>query len=194
MVIGVDLDGVVADYTGGLLKFAEKTLGLCRHTLPPPRDWGFSNVQFTNVSGETFHFYDMHNSFVGFPNHGLLKLKVLPYAIQSLRSLRDRGHTIRIVTQRGAHHADEACTSHMLHTLHWLQKKLIPFHEIVFTNDKTSIRCDVMLEDAPHHIQAFSDAKIPYLIFDQPYNQKQPGIRVNGWPEAMRILEEDYLV
>lgn len=192
MVIGVDLDGVVADYTGGLLKFAEETLGLCRHTLPPPRDWGFSNVQFKSSVGKEFQFYDMHNAFVSFPHHGLLKLKVLPYAIQSLRSLRDRGHTIRIVTQRGAH-ADAAETAHMKQTLHWLQKKLIPFHEIVFTNDKTSVRCDVMLEDAPHHIQAFAAAKIPYLIFDQPYNQQEPGIRVNGWPEAMRLLEEDYL-
>lgn len=192
MVIGVDLDGVVADYTGGLLKFAERALGLSRHSLPPPRDWGFSNVQFINVSGVSFTFCDMHRSFVGFPNQGLLKLKALPYSIQSLRTLQDRGHTIRIVTQRGAH-SDGADNIHMQQTMRWLQKKFIPFHEIVFTNDKTSVRCDVMLEDAPHHIQAFADAKIPYLIFDQPYNQNQPGIRVNGWPEAMRILEEDYL-
>lgn len=196
MIIGVDLDGVVADYTGGVLRFAEHFLGKPKNYYGPPMDWDFSDHDFTTMIGEKLEFKDIHRAFVdpeGGETPGLLKLKALPWAVWGIRQLA-QDHTIRIVTQRGAgSRGIPARAAHMTQTLFWLQKKDIPFDEIYFTNDKTSVICDVMLEDAPHHLRSFVDQGLSFMIFDQPYN-RQPEfkdyLRVNGWPDAIQHIEK----
>lgn len=67
----------------------------------------------------------------------------------------------------------------------WLQEHF-PFIEkekIVFTKDKSIVRGDFLIDDAPHNLEVFHS--IP-IIFDRPWNRQlklDHGIRLKNWLE-----------
>lgn len=60
-------------------------------------------------------------------------------------------------------------------TLEWLRLHRVPFHEIVFEQDKFSLcqrlNVDVLIDDAPHYAEEFSAKGKQFMIMDQPYNR-----------------------
>lgn len=62
--------------------------------------------------------------------------------------------------------------------------------DIVIASDKTLVRGDMLVDDAPHNIHSFPGHVI---IYDQPYNKGIPGPRARTF-EDLGPLVTDYLI
>lgn len=67
--------------------------------------------------------------------------------------------------------------------------------EIVHTDaDKNGYNVDVLIDDAPHHIEAFAKKHRWAIVFDQPWNHNVdfkglPVLRANNWEEVLLNVE-----
>lgn len=172
-ILGVDLDGVVAKYTGGLARVVEEDRGLQPGSLPEPTGWDFPNWDF--VSGD---FMKYHTELV-VNQRGFLHLETMEGAADTLKTLSKEGVWIRIVTHRlviPQSHGPIASD-----TVSWLDSNEIPYRDICFMESKFDVRCDLYVDDAPHNVIALREAGNDVVTFDQPYNQHLPGPRVTNW-------------
>jgi 5'-nucleotidase len=177
-VLGLDLDGVCADYTDGFRRFVAGARGVPAATLPDPVDWDWSRCGWGIATRE--EYLDLHVRAVA---EGLFReLEPLPGVSAALWRLSDAGARIRVITHRllvsGSHAASAA------DTVAWLERHRIPYRDLCFMADKPQVGADLYLDDSPSNIAAFTAAGLPFLVFDQPYNRHLAGPRVRDWAEA----------
>ena len=178
-VLGLDLDGVCADYTGGFRRHVSAALGVPADALPDPVDWDWTRCGWGIDSQE--QYLGLHAEAVA---AGLFRrLDPLPGVAEALWRLSDAGIRIRVITHRlfvsGAHGASAA------DTVTWLDEHKIPYWDLCFMADKPQVGADLYIDDSPTNIAAFQLAGLPALIFDQPYNRHVDAPRVRDWAEAV---------
>ena len=178
LILGVDLDGVCADYETALRDAYATRHGLDPATLPPQTtmdaysEWGLSVDAFR----------DEHRHAV--VNHRLFRvMQPLPGVSEALWSLSDAGVWIRIITHRlffnGIHEVVAADTAN------WLDDHNIPYRDLCFIGAKPDVGADLYIDDAPHNVTALRDAGREVIVFDQPYNRSLAGPRAATWPEVV---------
>jgi 5'-nucleotidase len=177
-VLGLDLDGVCADYTGGFRRFVAAERGVPTATLPDPVDWDWTRCGWGIGSRE--EYLDLHDRAV---RGGLFRdLDPLVGVSAALWALSDAGIRIRVITHRlivsGGHGPAAA------DTVTWLEQNDIPFWDFCFVADKPDVGADLYLDDSPANIAAFRAAGLPAITFDQPYNRHLDGRRVHDWADA----------
>ena len=183
MRIGVDLDGILYDFVGALERWCDmpcrmcSNCGLTRHyrkqvpatTWEFYREWGWTASGFRNVCDEGVN-----------ADYIFLDGPPTPGSVDALHTLRSDGHTIILITARdfGAPGKSEELTRR------WLQKYGVPYDELHFNGDKTSVPTDVFLEDCTENLIALEEAgpTVAYA-WDQPWNQDWKGARVGDWGE-----------
>lgn len=181
-VLGLDLDGVCADYTGGFRAHVARSLGVPAASLPDPVSWDYSECGWGIES--TDHYLALHAEAVA---AGLFRdLAPLPGVTDALWRLSDAGIRIRVITHRlfisGSHAASTA------DTVAWLEQHRLPYWDLCFMADKPQVGADLYLDDSPANIAAFQAAGLPALTFDQPYNRHLDGPRVHDWGEAAEVV------
>src|SRR3954462_1151692 len=92
-VLGVDLDGVVADFYGGMRPIAAEWLGVDVASLTPAPSYGLEEWKL-----ETAGTYDDLHRFAVTQRHLFRELRPVPGAAATLRRLSSRGIRIRIIT------------------------------------------------------------------------------------------------
>ncbi|MBN1092858.1 hypothetical protein JKP75_09985 [Blastococcus sp. TML/M2B] len=177
-VLGLDLDGVCADYTGGFRAFVAGERGVDPATLPDPVDWDWTRCGWGIATRA--EYLDLHGRAVA---AGLFRdLAPLPGVSEQLWRLSEAGVRIRVITHRlvvsGGHGAAAA------DTVTWLERHRIPFWDLCLMADKPEVGADLYLDDSPANLTAFAAAGRAALVFDQPYNRAVPGPRVADWPAA----------
>jgi len=94
LVLGVDLDGVCADYTTAFRAIAAAELGVELSALPLERSWDFSEWGLSRDQ-----FQELHHRAV--TDHRMLRdMPIMEEAAESLWRLSDAGVWIRIITHR----------------------------------------------------------------------------------------------
>ncbi|KGM14436.1 5' nucleotidase, NT5C type [Cellulomonas bogoriensis] len=186
-VLGLDLDGVCADYTGGLRAFCMERTGLPASRFPEPRHydltrsgWPFSTTQ---------QYLETHRAAV---EAGLFRaLRPVPGVVECLNELSAAQVHIRIVSHRlflsGLHEQVVADTAA------WLEQWGIPYMSLCFTGLKDSVDATLHVDDAPHMVESFRAVGGRVLVFDQPYNEHLAGPRLTSWigatDEVLRLFE-----
>jgi 5'(3')-deoxyribonucleotidase len=181
-VLGVDLDGVVADFYGFMRNVAAEWLGVPVDELTPEvtyglSEWGITPEQYT----------DMHRFAV--TQRGLFrKMQVIEGAAPALRRLSDADIHIRIITHRLfiAHFHREAVQQ----TVDWLDNYGIPYRDLCFTGEKVAVGADLYIEDAPGNVDALR-AVAPTIVFTNSTNRDLAGPRANDWVQAERLVLEE---
>lgn len=172
--IGVDLDGVVANFVDGFREW-------CRanghtHEMPPP-----DRYNIWEVWGLTRQEWD--DSFARACHDGLF-YTLTPYddAVESIRKLKQDGHFIHIITYR-------VRPDVQLDTINWLTKHHVPYDALSFSKEKAGFPLDVMLEDTAANVQPVENAGVPCYLIDRPWNRSyiHPR-RVSSWKEFVEIL------
>lgn len=174
-IVGIDLDGVCADYTSGLRNYAAKALDRSLNDFPNPTTynlvnagWGFRDFK---------EYLNIHRAAV---DEGLYRaLPPIPGAPAALRAISDAGAHIRIVTHRlimGGRHAKVVSE-----TAEWLDMHKIPYMSLCFTGLKDSVGAHIYVEDAPDNIELLRKFDIDTFVFDQIYNRHVPGPRILNW-------------
>lgn len=110
-----------------------------------------------------------------------LHLEPLPYSIDVLKRL-SKHYDVLIVTSSRTY----AYTEKEL----WVEKHL-PFigkKNLIFSHRKEMIRGDLLFDDAPHNLIAFTKTGRSAVAMNYEYNQQVDVPRVNNWLEFEKLL------
>lgn len=147
MLLLVDLDGVTVDFAGGVCEEHNKITG---ESLEPKdvTDWTLEKFGIEDGTWQKPGF------FIG--------LKPLPGAVEALWDLHQAGHLLWVVTY--GMDIDFIEREKSL----WV-KDHIPFvRGIVFTNKKYLIPGDMLIDDAPEHLEKYPGTTVK---INWPYNE-----------------------
>ncbi len=178
--MGVDLDGVCADYNTGFRQVVAADRGVEPASLPMPTQWGFDDW---GLDGE--EYLRLHKLAVG-EKRMLRDLPAVDGCADALWRLSDLGAWIRIITHRLYTNWGHAIA--VSDTVAWLDEHRIPYRDICFLGAKPQVEADAYIDDAPHNITALAEDGNTVIIFDQLYNQGLDGIRAEGWSEVEAIV------
>jgi 5'(3')-deoxyribonucleotidase len=178
MRLGIDLDGVVADFDNGWMSRYHEEFGddpRLAHVEP-----GAPQVIWDGLHRMT-HFSDM-DAFWDWihARHMFRHLELIPGAREGLTKLAGDGHDIVILTAK----PDRAIPD----TLHWLADQRIPTREIHFIRAKHRVACDAYLDDSPLVLPRLVEHRPHTLVCRMvaPWNEPVPGtVDVSGWPDFL---------
>lgn len=183
-VFGVDLDGVVADYTAGFAAYVGELRGVDPATLPTERSYDFTEWGLSRDEYERLHH-------AAVTEHRMLaKLPAIDGAAETLWRLSDAGVWIRVITHRlyvNWSHAEAVAD-----TVRWLDSERIPYRDICFLGRKPEVEADCYVDDAPHNIAALRAGGNQVIVFDQPYNRDAADPRARTWAEVEHLVMEQF--
>jgi len=179
-VFGVDLDGVVADYTLGFRDVVADVLSRDPATLPIERSWDFAEWGIDQRDFDTLHEIAVNQRRM------LRHLPMIDGAADALWRLSDAGVWIRVVTHRLYVNWGHAAA--ISDTVSWLDENRIPYRDICFLGTKPEVEADCYIDDAPHNIDSLRAAGNEVIVFDQPYNRTYDGLRARNWTEVEEIV------
>ena len=183
-VFGVDLDGVVADYTAGFAAYVAELRGIDPASLPEERSYDFREW---GIGPQEFEQY--HGSAVS-EHRFLAKLPAIEGAAEALWRLSDAGVWIRVITHRlyvNWGHAEAVAD-----TVLWLDSERIPYRDICFLGNKPEVEADCYVDDAPHNIAALRASGNDVIVFAQPYNRGEDEPRAHSWPQVEQLVMERF--
>lgn len=178
-VLGVDLDGVVADFYGYMRGVASEWLGKPLEELPTEVSWGLPEWGLTKDTYPAMHRFAV-------TQRGLFReMQPTPGAPPALRRLSDVGIYIRIITHRLsiAHFHKEAVQQ----TIDWLDHYGIPYSDLCLTGEKVAVGADLYIEDAPHNVEALRTVA-PVIVFTNSTNRHVDGLRADDWQQAEELV------
>lgn len=183
MIIGLDLDGVTAEYIGGLRDFIATKRGYSEqdigHFLPEVTDYGFSDWKNLGEDFVTFHTEAVAEGlYAGLP--------VMQGASDALWKLNNEGHHIRVLTKRFVKNGQHGKV--VADTALWLDAANIPYRDLSFIGKKTDVFADVYIDDAPSNLKDFEKAGVDYIIFDALYNRDFSGERALNWDDVYHSI------
>ena len=179
MRLGIDLDGVVADFNSGWMRRYNDQFGTSLDS---------SMVTTWNAMLELTRF-DTMQEFWGWAEGGtrpsiFRDLPTFPEAVPTLQRLA-RDHKIVIITTKPRWAVHD--------TFAWISEKGLPTSEVHMISRKWEVECDVYLDDAPHLLPRLvtyrPDATV--VRFARPWNHDVEGtLTVESWAEFERLVSD----
>lgn len=181
-VFGVDLDGVVADFYGGLRPIAAEWLGVEVESLTPHVSWGLVEWGVDQAPGG----YERLHRFAVTQRELFLKMPPMPGAPQALRRLSIEGVRIRIITHRlFIKYFHQVAVSQ---TIQWLDRHDIPYWDLCFMQQKTAVGADLYIEDSPANVERLRAEGAKTIVFSNSTNEHLPGPRAHSWDEVLHLV------
>jgi 5'(3')-deoxyribonucleotidase len=183
-VLGVDLDGVCADFYRGLRPIAAEWLDRREDDLAEDVTYGLPEWGLEPYGGyEALHRFAV-------TQRGLFKnLVPIAGAAAALRRLSTEEVHIRIITHRlfiNFFHSEAVSQ-----TTEWLDHHGFPYRDLCFMKDKVAVGANAYIEDAPTNVEMLRQAGHPTLVFTNSTNRQLPGPRADDWAQVERwVLEE----
>jgi 5'(3')-deoxyribonucleotidase len=180
-VFGVDLDGVCADFYGGLRTVAAEWLNVPVDSLATDVTYGLPEWHLDEAGG-----YPTLHRFAVTQRDLFRNLKPYPGAPVVLRRLSEKKVHIRIITHRLfiKYFHQEAARQ----TIEWLDHHDIPYWDLCFVKDKKAVGADLYIEDAPKNIAELRAEGHKTITFTNSTNREVEGLRANSWPEVEEIV------
>lgn len=176
--LGIDLDGVVADFNSGWMRHYNEEHGT---------DLTVDQVQFWDGLHTLTHFEAMDDFWAWAKDHGghsvFRHLEVYDGALEAIRALNREGHDIVIVTAK----PDWAIHD----TFEWLADHRIPTREVHIAYAKYEVDCDVYLDDSPHVLPELVEHRPDRVVcrFVRPWNTPIEGtVDVHDWAEFREVV------
>ena len=184
-VLGVDLDGVCADFYGGLRPIAAEWLGVSADTLPSEVSHGLTEWGIDSAPGG----YEALHRFAVTQRNLFRELKPVDGAPATLRKLSARDVRIRIVTNRLfiKYFHQRAVRQ----TIEWLDYYDIPYWDLCFMRDKAAVGADLYVEDAPDNVRLLRADGYSTVVFSNSTNRHLPGPRADSWEEVGQLVMEE---
>jgi 5'(3')-deoxyribonucleotidase len=180
-VFGVDLDGVVADFYGGLRPIAAEWLGVAVESLTPRVSWGLVEWGVDDAPGG----YERLHRFAVTQRELFLKMPPMPGAPQALRRLSIEGVRIRIITHRlFIKYFHQVAVSQ---TIQWLDRHDIPYWDLCFMQQKTAVGADLYIEDSPANIERLRSEGAKTIVYSNSTNEHLAGPRANSWDDVLQL-------
>lgn len=181
-MLGVDLDGVCADYAAGFRRAVAAHRGIDEGALTAEVSWDFAEWGLDHDE-----FMDHHRRAVA-EDRLFATMPPVPGVSESLWRLSDAGVWIRIITHRLVDNWSHATV--VSDTVAWLDENRIPYRDLCFLGDKPQVGADAYIDDAPHNIEALRASGNTAIVFDQPWNREVADPRVADWGEVEQMVAE----
>jgi 5'(3')-deoxyribonucleotidase len=182
-VLGVDLDGVVADFYAAVKPLAAEWFGIAESSLPSEFSYGLPEWGFSSRER-----YDEFHRFAVTERELFWAIEPLSGAGPALRRLSQDGVHIRIITHRlFVSHLHQKQASQ---TIGWLDHHGIPYRDLCFMKDKAAVGADMYIDDAPDNVSALRDIK-PTIVFSNSTNLEMEPPRAEDWVQAEALVREE---
>ncbi|MGE3807004.1 MAG: 5'-nucleotidase [Gemmataceae bacterium] len=182
LIIGVDLDGVCADFYGRMREIAAEWLECSPDSLTENVSYGLPEWDIDAKKYESLHRFAVlqRNLFETSP--------MIPGARKYLRLLSDEGASIRIITHRlFVFYIHKVAVSQ---TVEWLDHHGIPYVDLCFMKEKEQVGAEVYIEDSPHNVEALRRSGHHVICFGNSTNAHIGGPRATSWAEAYRLIHD----
>ena len=183
-VLGVDLDGVRADFIGALRPIAAEWLGVRIDEIPEKVTYGLPEWKLERAG----KYEDLHR-FAVIQRDLFRNLNPIEGAPAVLRRLSARNIRIRLITHRLyiKYFHQEAITQ----TTEWLEHHGIPYWDLCFMRDKAAVGADLYIEDSPDHVQRLREDGHKTIVFTNSTNEGLAGPRADSWLEVEGLVLEE---
>jgi 5'(3')-deoxyribonucleotidase len=179
MRLGIDLDGVVADFNAGWMAIYNREFD---SDLKPEA------VQSWDGLVPLTHFPDMESFWdwaAGSDRRDSIFRYLEPYhdALPTLWHL-SREHQVVILTQKPRWAIHD--------TFAWIAEHRVPTREVHMTYRKWRVPCDIYLDDAPHQLQAIHRHRpeATTVRFVRAWNETVPGVHdVEDWDSFVTLVD-----
>ena len=176
--LGIDLDGVIADFNTGWIGLYNEEFGASLRTADVTA-WGAPML--------LTHFDSMGQfwRWAARAADGVSIFRVLdpfPGALDAVQRLAV-DHSIVIVTTKPRFAVGD--------TFAWLEEHALPTREVHIVDDKTSVDCDAYLEDADHNLEALRRRRPDSVVcrYVRPWNRAHAGVvDVDDWPDFEAVV------
>lgn len=185
IVLGIDLDGVCANYYDALRRYVAEAYGVPESEIeeiyPEPKTY-----DMIEWPGFKHNFVKYHSEAV---TEGIYSnMEPIPGASYTLWKLNEEGYHVRVITSRFVKHGQNAQV--VSDTAFWLDQNDIPYRDIMFVKDKPDVYADIYVDDSPENIRNLQATGRKVIIFDAPYNQSSEGNRAKNWDEVYKLITE----
>ena len=181
-VLGVDLDGVCADFYGGLKPVAAEWLGVDVASLPDRVSWTLPEWGVDRAPGG----YDALHRFAVTQRELFRRLPPMPGAPQALRELSAHDVRIRIITHRlFIKYFHQVAVRQ---TIEWLDYHDIPYWDLCFMREKAAVGADLYVEDSPENVARLRAQGLKTIVFSNSTNEHLAGPRAHGWEEVVDLV------
>lgn len=173
MRVGIDLDGVCYDWTGTVRYLFDAHWDI---KLPEPEHW---DAFQESVPKEAWRWLWTEGVDLGLFRYG----NIIRGAVDGLVRLKEMGHELEVVTQRPA--------SAVQDTMSFIARLPDVFSGVHLMNSrpKSQVGLDLYIDDSPHVVADLREHRLNYIVFDQPWNQQAPGLRIYGWPGVVGAVK-----
>jgi 5'(3')-deoxyribonucleotidase len=176
--LGIDLDGVVANFTKGWMDFYNAQHGTDLQ-VADSRAWN-DLVDLTHFK-DIGEFWEWSSDLDG--KSVFWHLEAFPGALEALDELASEGHHIAILTTKPPFAVHD--------TLEWLARHQLPTTEIHILEDKWRVDCDVYLDDGPHVLPRLATERANRTIcrYVRPWNRPVKGaVDVHDFDEFREVV------
>jgi len=182
-VLGVDLDGVVADFYAGLRPIAAEWRGVDADSLTLDVSYGLPEWKI----GSLDEYEDLHR-FAVTQRSFFNSLQPIAGAPAALRRLSRRDVRIRVITHRLyiKYFHEEAVSQ----TTRWLEHHGIPYWDLCFMKDKAAVGADLYIEDSRSNVERLRADGHETIVFSNSTNKHVDGPRADSWDEVEAMVIE----
>lgn len=181
LILGVDLDGVCADFYARMRAIAAEWYERPLETLTTDvshglREWGVRTPE---------EYESLHRFAV--TQRGLFKTSLMiPGARKYLRLLSDEGARIRIITHRlYIHYFHNLAVSQ---TIDWLDEHGIPYWDLCFMKEKEQVGADVYVDDSPENVKRLRNKGLYTICFSNSTNHMIANPRAKSWNHVYKLV------
>ena len=182
IVLGVDLDGVCADFYERMREIASEWFEveidkLTKKVTYGLEEWGVKDNE---------QYQSLHRFAV--TQRDLFKTEpMIPGARQYLRKLSDEGYRVRIITHRlFIHYFHELAVRQ---TIEWLDHHGIPYWDLCFMKEKDQVGADIYIEDSPANIESLRKRELYAICFANSTNVHISKPRAKNWKEVYELIK-----
>ena len=181
IVLGVDLDGVCADFYSRIREVAaewferpvEELTEDVSYGLP---EWGIRGLEQ----------YNSLHRFAVTARELFKTTPMIPGTRRVLRRLSGEGYRIRIITHRLFIQYFHAMA--VQQTIEWLDHHGLPYWDLCFMKEKDQVGADIYIEDSPGNVQRLRDRGYYTICFANSTNKQIADPRAANWDEVYDLV------
>jgi len=183
IVVGVDLDGVCADFYARMREIAAEWREVGIETLTTDVSYGLAEWGIRDED----HYRQLHRFAV--TQRDLFETcSPIKGAATTLRRLSDEGYRIRIITHRLFINVFHEAS--VRQTIRWLDKHGVPYRDLCFMGEKDQVGADVYIDDSPDNIDGLRAAGHYAICFANSANKGIAAPRARKWDDVYALIKE----
>jgi 5'(3')-deoxyribonucleotidase len=180
LILGVDLDGVCADFYARMREVASEWFERPIEELTTDVSYGLPEWGVKD--------YDSLHRIAVTARDLFSTVNLIPGARKYLRKLSDEKFRIRIITHRLFIRYFHAIA--VKQTIEWLDSNGIPYWDLCFMKDKGQVGAEIYIEDSPENILDLRKRGLYTICFANSTNKHIGEPRATDWAEAYDLIRQ----